>query len=140
MASFLQPSCGEPCGFAYTQWKRLQESLEGSPSLKFVNFYPAEPVSKSELDSVVKRYEFDPNRVFFVGIPQDSISSFLKQQYLISNYLLDTKEWQIILMDYQQRIRSYFNLTKKREIDDLMGALTVLTKEKNLEEVAKNKK
>jgi len=66
---------------------------------------------------------------FFVGIPQDSISSFLKQQYLISNYLLDTKEWQIILMDYQQRIRSYFNLTKKREIDDLMGALTVLTKE-----------
>ncbi len=140
MASFLQPSCGEPCGFAYTQWKRLQESLEGSPSLKFVNFYPAESVSKSELDSVVKRYEFDPNRVFFVGIPQDSISSFLKQQYLISNYLLDTKEWQIILMDYQQRIRSYFNLTKKREIDDLMGALTVLTKEKNLEEVAKNKK
>jgi len=45
-----------------------------------------------------------------------------------------------VLMDYQQRIRSYFNLTKKREIDDLMGALTVLTKEKNLEEVAKNKK
>ena len=140
MASFLQPSCGEPCGFAYTQWKRLQDALEGSPSLKFVNFYPSESVSKSELDSVVKRYEFDPNRVFFVGIPQDSISSFLKQQYLISNYLLDTKEWQIILMDYQQRIRSYFNLTKKREIDDLMGALTVLTKEKNLEEVAKNKK
>ena len=140
MASFLQPSCGEPCGFAYTQWKRLQDALIESPSLKFINFYPTESMAKSQLDSVVKRYEFDENRVFFVGIPQDSISSFLKQQYLISNYLLDTKEWQIVLMDYQQRIRSYFNLTKKREIDDLMGALTVLTKEKNLEEVAKNKK
>ncbi len=140
MASFLQPSCGEPCGFAYTQWKRLQDALIESPSLKFINFYPTESMTKSQLDSVVKRYEFDENRVFFVGIPQDSISSFLKQQYLISNYLLDTKEWQIVLMDYQQRIRSYFNLTKKREIDDLMGALTVLTKEKNLEEVAKNKK
>lgn len=140
MASFLQPSCGEPCGFAYTQWKRLQDALIESPSLKFINFYPTESITKSQLDSVVKRYEFDENRVFFVGIPQDSISSFLNQQYLISNYLLDTKEWQIVLMDYQQRIRSYFNLTKKREIDDLMGALTVLTKEKNLEEVAKNKK
>lgn len=140
MASFLQPSCGEPCGFAYTQWKRLQDALIESPSLKFINFYPTESMTKSQLDSVVKRYEFDENRVFFVGIPQDSISSLLKQQYLISNYLLDTKEWQIVLMDYQQRIRSYFNLTKKREIDDLMGALTVLTKEKNLEEVAKNKK
>lgn len=139
MASFLQPTCGEPCGFAYTQWKRLQDALEGSPTLKFINFYPSESISKAELDSVVKRYEFDPQRVFFVGIQQDSISAFLQKQYLIPNYQLDTKEWQIVLMDYQQRIRSYFNLTKKREIDDLMGALTVLTKEKNLVEVATNK-
>ncbi len=140
MASFLQPSCGEPCGFAYTQWKRLQDALKASPALKFVNFYPQETVSAIQLDSLMKRYEFDPQRVYFVGIPQDSIESFLKREYLITNYQLDTKEWQIVLMDYQQRIRSYFNLTKKREIDDLMGALTVLTKEKNLEEVAKNKK
>lgn len=140
MASFLQPTCGEPCGFAYTQWKRLQDALKGSPSLKFINFYPMESIQKNQLDSVVKRYEFDENRVYFVGIPQDSIANFLQQQYLISNYQLDDKEWQIVLLDHQQRIRSYFNLTKKREIDDLMGALTVLTKEKNLEEVASNKK
>lgn len=139
MVSFINPNCGEAAGFAYTQLARLQESLENAKTIKFVNFYAEESATKSVVDSIYQRYHWDHSRMYYVGIPTDSISNFVSSEYLISNFQPDGKEWQIVLVDHQKRIRSYFNLTQKRDIDDLMGALTVLTKEKNLEDVASNK-
>jgi protein SCO1/2 len=139
MVSFINPNCGEAGGFAYSQLLRLQESLENSKSIKFVNFYAEESSSKDVVDSIYNRYHWDRSRMYYVGIPTDSISSLVSREYLISNFQPEGKEWQIVLIDHQKRIRSYFNLTQKRDIDDLMGALTVLTKEKNLEDVATNK-
>lgn len=131
VAAFVNPSCMGACDFAYGQIKRFAESVVDESAVKLLIFVPDSAINN--LAAFKKKFSLEGPNVLVCPIPADTLASVAVNEYLLNpqNFKGQSTEWQLVLIDWERRIRGYYDSTKKRDIDDLLGSLSVLGKEKD---------
>ncbi len=132
VTAFVNPSCLGSCDFAYGQIKRFAEAVVDESAIKLLVFVPDS--AKNNFAAFKKKFSLEGPNVLVCPIPADTLASVAVNEYLLNadNFKGQTMEWQLVLIDWQRRIRGYYDSTKKRDIDDLLGSLSVLGKEKDI--------
>lgn len=131
IADFFFTSCAGPCPIMTRNMAGVAERLKGNPDVAFVSIsVDPETDTPEVLSRYGAKYDADPARWHFLTGDEGAIQSLAVEGFMVGsvdNPVIHSQKF--CLVDRAGQLRGYFTGADEAELDKLVAAVEVLTKE-----------